>query len=186
MTKRWNSSGPLSGESLVAWLDRTDREERADHPVRWWTRRIFVTPPHRLHSRFKDERNRIRFAYQRVTRKWDDITIWGWNYTMSRMIGEQLIHLADIAHGWPAYPDPNDVNESLPYYDDAPDFDAWVARLRENGEKLQRYGKHDDADFYDTNDPDWVKKATAAEDHALKEAQEAFRWIADHLPSIWD
>jgi hypothetical protein len=48
-------------------------------------------------------------------------------------------------------------------------FETWTAALREHGGVLADYGHNCDAD-----------------DAAIDAAQESMRWVADHLPNLWD
>jgi hypothetical protein len=48
-------------------------------------------------------------------------------------------------------------------------FETWTAALRQHGGVLSDYGHNCDAD-----------------DAAIDSAQESMRWVADHLPNLWD
>jgi hypothetical protein len=48
-------------------------------------------------------------------------------------------------------------------------FETWTAALRQHGGVLTDYGHNCDAD-----------------DAAIDAAQESMRWVADHLPNLWD
>lgn len=48
-------------------------------------------------------------------------------------------------------------------------FETWTAALRQHGRVLTDYGHNWDAD-----------------NNAIEAAQESMRWVADHLPNLWD
>jgi hypothetical protein len=61
-----------------------------------------------------------------------------------------------------------DVAHGWPGNEEFPTFEDWTAALRENGAKLSAYGADDEnGDLY-------------------AGAQDALRWVADHLGYIWD
>lgn len=99
-----------------------------------------------------------KWAYQRVVRGWDDTAIWSLDGWLTKTLGEQLVVMADIAHGYPS--------EDYP-------FEQWTADLRKHGEALKAYAECDLIDL------DAWESANAA-------AGDALRWVADNLGSLWD
>lgn len=121
----------------------------------WWVK-------HRLPKLPGEWREAAFCARQRVTRGWDDRSVWGLDHWLARTVGAQLVHMADIAHGWP-HPYPGD-------------FDGWVSDLRINGELLRRYATDDhELSLHDISDRT-----------ALLNAQSAMRWVADNFGALWD
>lgn len=105
----------------------------------------------------------VRFAYQRVVRGWDDRSLWSLDTHLARTLAEQLDALAEEAHGWPQG-------------DEFPTFEDWQKALRENAARLHAYQAclfDPTGDEYDIAD-------------VMSEGQAALRWVADHLPSLWD
>lgn len=103
---------------------------------------------------------RIQRLFQRINRGWDDSDVWSMDTTMSKSIGAQLIHLANTTHGWPG-------TEEFQHPDE------WTDLLHQHGQALLNYA---DKKFGSLED----------DDRSLKEAREAFHWIADHFDSLWD
>lgn len=112
-----------------------------------------------VRRRANDARRAVKFAYQRVVRGWDDSAVWSIDDHLSKTLGQQLVTMAEIAHGYPG--------------DDYP-YEQWVGDLRKHGEALLAY-HHDN---YDLHGPDWLT--------IYDPAREALRWVADNLASLWD
>lgn len=105
----------------------------------------------------------VKFAFQRVTRGWDDRSLWSLDVHLARTLAEQLDALAAQSHGWPQS-------------DEFPEFEDWQAALRQNAARLHAY----QARLFDpTGDETDIPKVVA-------EGQAAMRWVADHLPNLWD
>jgi hypothetical protein len=128
-----------------AWPIRFLRELRRQvrYEVRHW--------PHR-------SRLAVKHASQRLRRGWDDKGAWNLNYSLPSILGAQLIHLGEIAHGYP------------PEYDGG--FDSYVADLTVHGRALVRFGEDRVEDFDDES--------------LYANAQIAMRWVAENLGSLWD
>lgn len=164
--RRNRTSGSLSWEDFQRQWDIMD--EVGESP--WWeeSARFFARRPATSLVR------EVQFAWQRVSRGWDDSATWSLDVYLAKSLSQQLNHLADTSHGWPGGPD-------SPY----PEFEDWQFALRENALKLRRYA---DGKF---NVPDLDFKGTDADLGALLEeqycgAQEAMRWVADNFGSLWD
>lgn len=107
-------------------------------------------------------KRQIRWAYQRLTRGWDDTATWSLDTHLAKTLGEQLKHLANTSHG---YPSPEHET-----------FEDWIADLNKNADALIAYGNKWD------NNIDTIDE----EADLLVEAQKAMHWVANHLPSLWD
>lgn len=109
-----------------------------------------------------DAARTVTFAWQRLTRGWDDRSLWSLDWYLCRTLGAQLTELAEISHGWPGN-------------DEFPEFEDWQEALRHHGAVLTAAAVND---------------GTADDDHdeeALREAaQQSMRWVADHLNNLWD
>ena len=142
----------------------------------------------------------VRNRRQLASRGWADSDVWGLDHTLCRRLGAQLLHLADIAHGWPG-------NDEFPMYED------WIDALRVNGQALLDYAlrpgqtelttKWHDLKFGTGTGArsDWMAKINSEDDEptaaawlelrALEErldigGQQALHWVADHLGHLWD
>jgi hypothetical protein len=111
----------------------------------------------------------VKYAYQRLTRGWDDRSAWDVREHLTRTLGAQLVRLADTSHGYPVgvtdirfIPDEPADDESYAF---------WIAEVRAAGEALLAYHAAFDA-------PDW--------DGNCEPARAALRWVADHLDELWD
>lgn len=149
----------VSLEELLRELEERHDRERWYLPGMWmvW----------RLRHKARDVQLAIRFAYQRVFRGWDDRAVWSTDTVLAKNLGAQLVELSRIAHGYPGKGDyPVDsTNES---------FERWVADLKTHGEALIAYSELQ----YELDGDDW--------DALYEPAQEALRWVADNLGSLWD
>lgn len=101
------------------------------------------------------------FAWQRLTRGWDDRSLWSLDWYLCRTLGAQLTEMADIAHGWPSN-------------DEFPTFEDWTHALRRHGAALTAAATYDILD--DEQDEEALRLA----------AQESLRWVAEHLGDLWD
>lgn len=102
----------------------------------------------------------ITASYHRVRHGWAPRDTWNLDKHLCKVLGEMLAHLADNLHGWP---------ESAGF--ETPE--DWEKALREQSAKLLAWDW--DADDDGTQG---VK--------SLEGAQDALRWVADHLPDLWD
>lgn len=103
----------------------------------------------------------VVFAWQRLTRGWDDRSLWSLDWYLCRTLGAQLTELANTTHGWPG-------NEEFP------EFTDWTNALRHHGAVLTA------AADYDILDDEQDEEALRAN------AQESLRWVAEHLHDLWD
>lgn len=132
-----------------------------------------------LRNPIRNAKRSVRFAYQRVTRGWDDPAAWGMCRRLPKSLGEQLVAMAEMAHGYPdGYPD-HHLDGCLAYSVFLPDksekdaaFERWVADLRTNGEALLALSRLE-----------WLDDGF---DEAYAAAQDALRWVADNLGALWD
>lgn len=155
-----------SAEEMIADLrSRATVLERIGYAT-WYPARRRVT----------DARRAVKYAYQRVVRGYDDRSLWNLNCYLPKFLGQQLVTMAEIAHGFPPDADYGDVHCIPDNPGENPHFTQWTADLRKHGTALLEFHEHDD-DL--TGDADaWV---------ALYEpAQDALRWVADHLATLWD
>lgn len=121
---------------------------------------------------YRDARCAVRWAYQRVTRGWDDLAMWSVKDSLSKTLGEQLVEMANISHGYPPfYPDQPGLGGPQTFLPDRGDevHERWMSDLREHGEALLAYSRDEDDDL-----------ATYGA------AQDALRWVADNLGDLWD
>lgn len=49
----------------------------------------------------RNAKNAVKWAYQRVVRGWDDQAVWDINTSLASSLGEQLVEMARICHGYP-------------------------------------------------------------------------------------
>lgn len=149
----------LSGNGITIddWFRQSDiASEVSPEPATMNLYRLLYSSP--LHR----TKNQIKFAYQRLTRSWDDMSTWSLDTTLCATLGAQLKHLAVHTHGSP-------IGEEFPTHE------SWAEALNSNAEALIAYGTKWDADL------------TREEEEAIyKKAQESLRWVADHLGNLWD
>ena len=117
-----------------------------------------------LSKRFRS----IRWAWQRLTRGWDDRAIWSIDHWLAKNLSEMLPELAKVSHGWPAVL----VNQAGLYkgLDPSFTFEDWQKELRKAGALFGRVAAEDYGDY------------TLAE----KEHKEAFEWLAKRAGALWD
>lgn len=115
----------------------------------------------------KEVGRELRLAQQRVDQGWDVEGVWSLDYTLCRTLGEQLRFLAEHVSGWPhhVFAEPED----------------WQAALGAASFALLNY----DASCFE-QDFDTTAEEAAYVQNNVEEAQEALRWIADHLTLLWD
>lgn len=150
-------------EMLAEYRRNMTRRERIRSFVRGRLSRVFG-PLRRLPRR-------TRWAHQRVVRGWDDTTLWRLDGWLAKTLGAQLVTMAEIAHGVPSLYLAEGYDWQNPDPDDAA-YKRWVADLRRNGEALLALAR------VDTFGDEW--------DAAYAAAQDALRWVADNLGSLWD
>lgn len=139
-------------------------------------------------------RRRLRYGYQMVTRGWADEDCWSLDVVLCRRLGEQLLHLAETVHGWPA--------------SNYRTFEEWKEAIRRNGQALIDYVEkpgHTDAlmkwhklkfgdghDLHKINEPNTpeVEEALQALDDLdqgyYQGAVIALHWVAANLDHLWD
>lgn len=112
-----------------------------------------------------------QFAWQRVSRGWDDSAAWSLDVSLARTLGQQLNHLAQTTHGWPS--------------DEYPRFEEWQIALRHNAALLLAYAEGKFA--LPRGDSDRELAVSVAEsEKQYAEAQQALKWVADNLGYLWD
>lgn len=130
----------------------------------------------RVRNPIRDARKSVRWAYQRVTRGWDDLSMWSVRDSLSKTLGAQLVEMANISHGCPPYypeqPRLGGPQMFLPTPGDEV-HELWRGDLRRHGEALLAYSR-DEAES-----PDISLDLYMA-------AQESLRWVADNLADLWD
>ena len=132
------------------------RNDRGIDGLRYWTGYAY----YRLRDKKREIPRQIKWAYQRVTRGWDDRAVWSLDTHLSLVLGQQLIKMADIAHGYPGQ--------------EGWTFERWTAELRTHGEALLAYSNQWD----DTSLDDW--------ESLYQPARLSLLWVADNLSSLWD
>lgn len=124
--------------------------------------------------RIGNARRAVRYAYQRVARGYDDRSVWNLGFYLPKYLGEQLVTMAESAHG---YPDDYGHTHRIPDDpSDNPHFTQWTTDLRRHGEALLAFDRH--RDDLDELGGEWGR--------VYSPAQEALRWVADNLASLWD
>jgi hypothetical protein len=118
---------------------------------------LYSRPLHRA-------KGEVKYATQRLTRSWDDRSVWSLDTSLCAVLGAQLKLLAEKTHGMP-------INEEA-----YPTFEDWQKAIRENGEALIAYGNH--WNEVDLSNEEIEKRLVAA--------QNSLRWVADNLPALWD
>lgn len=149
--------------TLEQWNAEFDLlETHSDHP-RW-------EPAARALTRrpLRSAVSRVRCAVQRLTRSWDDTATYNLDDHLASTLGAQLLHLADIAHGWPQ-------SEEFPTFADYQDA------LRTHGTALLAY-----ANRWSTLDAADHAEQRKREEELRVAAAAALHWVAEHFGSLWD
>jgi hypothetical protein len=103
---------------------------------------------------------RAKHRRQRRRMGWDARALWALDTHLAGTLSQQLAHFADTAHGWPSGPE-------------FPEFTDWQDALYTQAAALAAYARRDELSEED-------------EASAVRAGQGAMRWVADHLPSLWD
>jgi len=174
----------LVGPNL-SFADLTTQREIEERltPAPWW-----LAPIERIsQTSMSSGLRRVARGAQRVRRGWDDTHTWDLGTNLCLQLADQLEHLAETTHGWPAS-------------DDFETFEDWQQALREKAVALRRASgsvEHERAQekwfkltCVTDVDVDVVEEARA-EMHRLEQADRdaaagAMHWVADHLGQLWD
>ena len=172
--------------------------------IKAWTWRV-THPKSSLKYFFDDlrwKKNRLVAAYQRARYGWSKLDIHcGWDSSVGKALGEQLVYFADNAIAWPSSPE-------------YPEFEDWSNALRKNGQALVDHANgielpKEVSEWYANNhfkfEPiensefgtivfpeESVRIRKLIEEHMVAEtkqyekATEALHWIADNFGSLWD
>jgi hypothetical protein len=146
------------GLGLDEWKTQRDIRESCQRYPRL-TNLLYATGRFSFSSKLRA----IKYGYQRLFRGWDDTTIWSLDTRFCKTLGEQLIELARVSHGWP------DTLYDTP--------EEWVSELTINGGYLLAYGRGDD-EIEDLSEE--------GESRNLLNAKSALIWVSAHLPALWD
>lgn len=135
-------------------------------PTPWWfgIARFFRNSP------VKSGLGKVRMASQRVSRGWDDRSLWSLDDSLCKTLGAQLTALADTTHGWPGG-------------DKYPEFEDWTAALRKHGAALSAYSDRWDIE---TDDSLTIEARRKKSDKIVADAKRALRWVAENLQGLWD
>lgn len=159
-------------EEAMAEIAAQRKRERWYKPGTW----MFYAARRRV----GDSRREVKYAWQRVFRGWDDRAAWNTGDWLAETLGELLVNMADIAHGFPPfYPEHEGVYGDTQYLPDEPRRSAaytrWVGDLRAHGEALLTWQR----EHHDIHDPE-------AYEAIHRPAQAALRWTAEYLTTLWD
>lgn len=113
----------------------------------------------RVRRNYRDARQALRFAAQRVRQGWDTSAIWATDSWLTGHLGAVLSATADVLHGYP-------TDTTL---------DKWAAQHRSAGAALLAYHAR-----YETSNN--INEMNELE----RDAAEALRWVADNLSKLWD
>jgi hypothetical protein len=123
---------------------------------KWWKPGLWMVRS--IRHRTVEARLATKHAYQRVARGWDDTAVWSIHDHLSKSLGEQLLVLSEIHHVHPVdYPP-----------------EQWGADLKRHGEALLTHQRMN----YEVHGDEW--------EALYGPAQDALRWVADNLASLWD
>jgi|SRR5882762_2182644 len=145
-------------EELSAEVE-AEYEEWKLHPrtYQWRKHGVFAlwVYARRVPSRIRQIRWSTRHAWQRLTRGWDDASVWCLDYSLTKQLGEQLLQVAATSH-----------HEFPPREE---------AELYANA--LLAYSRWDDELPAD----DFMERYAVLE----RDAQEALYWVAANLGRLW-
>jgi hypothetical protein len=146
-------------EDMMARIEERRQRERWYKPGIWmfWS----------VKRHIRDWRYEVKYAWQRVFRGWDDRAGFSTGHYLAKNLGEQLVSMSENAHGWPG------VGWT---------YDEWVSALKANGEALRAFWRLDDEEVERGDYEDWQVHHEAT----VKAAQDALRWVADNLETLWD
>lgn len=149
-------SGELHNwEDVKAELDRK-RNQTGLAGAWYWT----TYAGYRVRDKIRDVPRQIKWAHQRVFRGWDDRAVWSLDSHLTRVLGQQLIVMSEIAHGYPG--------EEIGWT-----YERWVGELHQHGEALLAYSTQFEHDM-----DDWERLYVPA--------REALLWVAENLSMLWD
>lgn len=114
----------------------TSAEDMLTEAARWRRRHPIRCATNCALRQFRHATRQTRWAYQRVTRGWDERALWSLDYHLAKTLGAQLVTLSRIAHGHP-----NNWT-----------YETWTVELAKHGNALQAYAD-DDLTHYDTTYP---------------------------------
>lgn len=147
-------------DDVMAELDRK-RTNKGLVGLWYWTGYAF----YRLRDKKRDIPRQIKWAYQRVVRGWDDQSVWSLDSHLTNILGQQLVKMSEIAHGWPS----SQGFET---------FEEWVEALKTHGEALLTYQEKQYSAFGFLDGDEW--------DAIYQPARTALIWVADNLGGLWD
>lgn len=147
-------SGSQTLDDLIREIENADRRTRARWAVRRAVGRIKRSPT-TAHAASV-------YAWQRLTRGWDDRAAYNVCQSLPATLGAQLMRMAEVAHGWPG--------------ERYGTFENWVNDLRMHGSALVHYALAQDAASAEHVNLDNDRDA----------AQRAMHWVAVWLPALWD
>lgn len=99
-----------TNETVEETFKRWDVEFRKNHPIKQWVNDLFkgslfsyapwyaLSHPHVL---FMDLMREIKWAYQRVSRGWDDRAVWGVDWWLNHILPDILFQLKTHKQGTP-------------------------------------------------------------------------------------
>lgn len=149
-------------EDLIAGLERQKAQIWPRRAMRWTWRLVC----YRIPKWPNQARTAVICGHQRLVRSWDVRSVWGLDHWLGRVLGAQLVRMADIAHGWPG--------------DYEGGFDQWVADLRTHGEALKHYARANDDLKYHLS---LTREDQEDIDHG---ARTAMHWVAENFSALWD
>lgn len=123
---------------------------------------------------------KVAWAAQMLSRGWADADTYSLDWTLCTRLAAQLDHLAAHTHGYP----------STEQY---PTFELWQADLRKAAAGLRGWATREDTAtnraLLDATGEAFVallEVQNQEEERRLADAREAFAWIGENLPDLWD
>lgn len=171
----------FSDEHDLGWDEQETQHEICARlcPDPWWRPLAYAVKDRPLrHLRWNATQ-----AWQRARRGWAVEDTYNLGGTLAARLAEQLEYLAKYAHGYPTSVDT---------------FDDWQAALVEQAGKLRAWVDAEDSPaakayhatlrlgFTEEQREAAREEYRADSDARLAGAQDALRWVADHLAELWD
>lgn len=188
-TRRHDDAGPgvIMFSDDLTYDDMLTQAERVKAlcPPRPWEPFAATVESRPVRRAARSSVRAARDATSRARRGWAPIDAWNLTDSLPRMLAAQLTYLAEHGHGWP-------VGTSYQTYE------QWQAALLEQAGALQAWVDVEDSPAareysatLETSTADDVRnaaqKAYQEETEArLAAAQDALRWVAQHLAHLWD
>ena len=116
--------------------------------------------------------NKVKWAYQRLTRGWDDRAVWDMDYYLAELIPQLVKELKEKGQGFPSEMIPGDASGEITEEMEKAGREKWGGILDSIIEGFEEYNQ--------------VRNCVMHPDYKMVKFEKGFKLFKKHFSSLWD